>query len=349
MKRTVNIGVAGCGRIARLVHLDALARLPGVRVVAAADADPKRLAEAKRRLPGAALYPDYRHLVENPGVEALVICLPPALHAAAALTALAAGKHVYVEKPIAIDLEQARAVIRAWRESGLVGMMGFNYRHSWQYREAKRCLHSGRLGALVGARSMFASRADALPAWKQMRAQGGGVLLDLASHHVDAVRFLLEQEVVEVSAAAGSRRSEIDTATLHLRLADGLLVQSSFFLNAVDEDRFEIYGEAGKLTLDRYAGTVEVTAPVFEYGRVPQTRRALRGLVHRVAGALRAPGEGSFRTALAAFVAAVGDGRPASPDLEDGYRSLAVVMAAEEAARHGRAVRLDGTERRPGA
>src|SRR5690349_4476182 len=125
---TVAIGVIGCGQIAQAVHLPVLSRLPGVRVTALADTDATRLSQAAARVPRAACFSDYARLLATPEVDAVVICAPPALHAEVAVAALKANKHVYLEKPLATTLEDADRVCEVWRQSGRVGMIGFNYR-----------------------------------------------------------------------------------------------------------------------------------------------------------------------------------------------------------------------------
>jgi myo-inositol 2-dehydrogenase/D-chiro-inositol 1-dehydrogenase len=340
----LKIGLIGCGDIARLVHLDILRRLPDAELVALAEPDPQRRADAAERAPEAVAFAGYEDLLEMPEVEAVVICLPNALHAEAAVAALEQGKHIYLEKPLATSLHEARRVLAAWRAAGVVGMIGFNFRFHALYQAARRHLQSGRLGELVSARSVFSTKGQTVPAWKQARANGGGVLLDLASHHVDLVHFLFGRVVRDVFAGLRSQRSEGDSVAVHLRLADGLLVQSFFSMNAVEEDRFEIYGQRGKLMVDRYLSLdVEITEPEIDFSRLKQVGRGLRALVGSRHGRdkIAAPGrEPSYQAALSHFVAAARTNRPCSPDFGDGYRSLAVIEAAEESARTGRVVSL---------
>jgi predicted dehydrogenase len=342
----LRVGVIGCGRIARVAHLPVLARAKDVELIALADSDPESLRAAAVHAPRAALHADWRALVESSGAEAVVVCLPNALHAEAAIVALERGKHVYLEKPVATNLADARAVVDAWRRAGTVGMIGLNYRFNKLYAAARRHVRSGKLGALVAARTVFSTAEANAPSWKLERAMGGGALLDLASHHVDLVRFIFDQEVREVFADVWSRRDDADCATLRLRLADDLIVQSFFSTSAVEEDRFEIYGDAGKLSLDRYLSLdVRLSEPTLRSARLNQLRRALGELRRSpyLLEKLRAPArEPSYTSALLTFVAAARGGarheKKVKPDLEDGYRSLAVVVAAEESARTHRAV-----------
>lgn len=344
--RDIGIGFVGCGHIARAVHLRILARLPGARMVAIAEPEQRARAAASAQVPGAAAFRDYPELLADPAVEAVVLGLSNDRHAEVAIAALDAGRHVYLEKPLATDAEDGRAVVAAWRRSGRVGMIGFNYRFNRLYRDAARLLASGRQGAPVAVRSVFASAPRDLGGWKLERRRGGGVLLDLASHHVDLLRFLFDDEVAEVDCAVRSVRTEDDTATLQLRLSRGTLVQSLFSHCAADEDRFEIYCERGKIDVERGTGLAAVvTRGRRETRRVDRLRRALSSTRNARYGLekFRAFGhEPSWALAFRHFLAAVREGGPVSPDLEDGWRSLEVVLAAEEAARSGRRMSLDG-------
>lgn len=341
--RALKVGLIGCGRIAQLVHLNILTHLPNVELVALAEPDPGRRELAQRTAPGALAFADYKELLAIPEVEAVVICLPNVLHAEATVSALQQGKHVYLEKPLATSLDEAHSVLTAWQNTSVVGMMGFNYRFNALYQAARQQTRSGRLGELVGARSVFSTSVRAIPAWKQSR-QSGGVLLDLASHHIDLVHFLFGEKVREILAGLRSQRSQDDSAALQLRLANGLLVQMFFSLGAVDEDRFEIYGQAGKLTVDRYLSLdVEITEPGADFDRLTLLKRGLKALVPRayLREKVLVPGnEPSYRVALSHFVAAALANRPTRPDFWDGYHSLAVIEAAEETARTGQMVSL---------
>ena len=326
------------------VHLKILGRLPKVELVALADSDPRRLAEAHRRVPSAAAVVDYPDLLAISEVEAVVICLPNALHAEAAVAALEAGKHVYLEKPIASRLEDARQILEAWRSAGTVGMVGFNYRFNPLYQSLRRHIQSGRIGVPVGVRTAFSMPARESPAWMRSRESGGGALLDLASHHTDLVRFFFGDSISEVWAKVWSARTEDDSASLHMRLSSGILVQSFFSTSAVDEDRFEVYGPAGKLTVDRYRSLhVEVDGPVAGFSIPNRFGRMCRSVLHSpyMFKKILSPGnEPSYRAALKRFVVAARTGCPPHPDFEDGYRSLMAIEAAEESARTGRAVSL---------
>lgn len=341
---TVRLGVLGCGGVARLAHLPSLARIPGALVVALADTDPACLAAARHAAPTARVVAQYGDVLDMPDVDAVVIALPPALHADAATTAIARGKHVYLEKPITTTLADARRVLAAWRGTGLVGMMGFNYRRNPIVQQARQTIAAGTLGAPGAVRTVFATSPRPTPAWKTTRDAGGGVLLDLGVHHIDLVRFLLDTEVSAVSAELHSLRSEHDTAFLHIRLTSGCMVQSFFSLSVVEEDRIEVFGSEGKLTIDRYRSLRAEVAPAAARGALGTAARRLAAELGALPYALRkvrAPmHDPSFPAALEAFINAVRDRTPVKPDFDDGVRTLEVVEAAESSARSGCVVSL---------
>jgi myo-inositol 2-dehydrogenase/D-chiro-inositol 1-dehydrogenase len=338
----LGLALLGAGPIATGVHLPALRRIDGVRVAAVAEADPRRLAAALAQTPGAAGFPGYADALAAPGVEAALICLPNALHASAAVEAFASGLAVYLEKPLAADLAGGTRVVQAWRRSGAVGMVGFNYRFNALAVEARRLLAAGAAGEIVALRTVFAIAAADPPAWKRARASGGGALLDLGSHHFDLARFLTGQEIVSVRAEIDSRRSEEDTALVAARLSGGASLQMLVSLAAGNSDAVEVLGTGGRLAWDRRRSlAVEVDAA----GALPGGPGRSAG---RLGAALSSPylrsrllapaGEPSFEAALQAFVRAVRAGRQERPDLLDGYRALAAVIAAEASHREGRAV-----------
>jgi predicted dehydrogenase len=345
----LDIGLIGCGRVAQRVHLPILAGLPEVRLVAVAEPDPQLREQQAGGHAGAEIVAEYEALLDMPEVEAVVVCVPSGLHADVTVAALDRGKHVYLEKPLATSRDGAHAVLSAVERADTIGMIGFNYRFNRAYQELKRCLQSGQYGERIAARTVLTAPEETLPDWKRRRESGGGALLDQASHHFDLMRFLFEDEIEEVSAQVRSQRSEGDTATVQVQLAGGLAVQSFLSINTVNEDRFEVYTERARLSVDRYRSPgVEI---VTDSRSIPGLRGLRSGLNPlKRSGYIwekyRAPGrEPSFREALAHFVEAIREGRPPSPSFRDGYLSLVAVLAAEESAHSGHVVRLDDETR----
>ncbi len=334
----VRVALLGCGRIAEIVHVPLLARCRTARLVAAADASADRRRWIATREPHVRAVPTWEELLRDPDVEAVLIALPTALHADACCAALAAGKHVYCEKPLAAGLKDAERVVAAWSSAGRIGMIGFNYRFSELYQQLRAYLAAGRIGEVLQIRSVFSTTSEVLTEWREARRTGGGVLLDLAAHHVDLVRFLLRQEVVRVTAHIRSVRHDADTAVLDMELQNGQSAQSFFTYGSIEENSIEVFGRTGRLSVDHYASLdVRLTRP--KRGSADHLERVRHGLaalgragyaIQRRRAVLHDP---SYARAMAHFLTAVRMGAFEGPDMLDGYACAAVIEAAEESAR----------------
>ena len=338
--------LVGAGRIARMFHLPLLQRSAVARLLAVVDPDPGARAAAAAAAPGVEVTDDLHVALARPGADAVVVATPTHTHPDVALAALAAGRHVYVEKPLAVDAAQGRRALSAWEGSGLVAAVGHNFRFHPLLEAARGALRRGELGSPVAVRAAFSSAPRALPAWKQQRATGGGALLDLAVHHVDLVRWMLATEVVDVGATTSSRLSETDTALLDLRLESGPPVQLLATTSAAQGDVLEVLGSAATLRVDRMRRRrVQVEHADASPGAAQRVVRGLRAAADDVAAAvdrLRPPPEPSFERSLEAFLRAVAGESPwTGAGLADGVAALAVLEAAERSAASGRREAVD--------
>ncbi len=349
-KKMLQIGVIGCGRIVEEVHLPVLTGLSGVRVAALADTDAARLAAVRKFAEGAETYAGGLELLEQQGLDCVLIAAPSQLHAKLAAEALRRGLHVYLEKPIGITMEEGGMLLETWERSGLIGMAGFNYRFHPLFQSARKLLREGAVGKPLAVSSVFVTSLAVHGQWRASRSSGGGVLPDLGSHHVDMTHFLLDDSVAEVQARTFSAHSEGATATLQMRMQSGVLVNSTFSYGTVDDDRFEIYGDRGLLRIDRYlSARCQVIPASNQQARVRQMTAAMDFLWRP--GVLlqkrKSPGhEPSYAIAMQAFVNAVRSKGRVEPNVSDGYRALAVISAAEESARSGSGVSVLARENR---
>lgn len=328
-EREVRLGIIGCGRIVQIAHMSAIGRAGSVRVSALADPDDNRLKGAALRAPGANPYSDWRSLLGDANVDAVLIAVPPALHAEVAIAAFEAGKHVYLEKPIAPSLADADRILRAWRSSRLVGMIGHNLRCHPVFLMLRNQLEQGVIGKPVFVRTAFTAAVRDLPQWKrESSAQGGGVLLDLATHHVDLCRFVLAEEVARAEVEEWSEHFPGDSARLHLTMQSGLRVESFFSLSAISDDHLEITGDRGRLHVDRYTGSLRIVPPRQSQSIRARVTREISGLAGAAKRVLQPAGEPSYAEALRRFVRAVREGGAALPDLDDGRKALEVVVNA---------------------
>jgi predicted dehydrogenase len=334
--RPLRVGVAGCGTIAQQVHVPLLQRRRDTRLVAVADADEHALAEAVRHCPGVQPYGGIEEMLREADLDAVVVALPPSLHAPAARAVFEAGLHLYLEKPLAPTLDEGAAIMRAWHRSGRVGVMGFNCRANPLHLRLRELLRAGRAGRLVYLQTFFSSAARPLPEWKRQRASGGGALLDLGVHHIDLIRFLTGCEVTGVRASVSSRMSEHDTALLELQLEGGIGAHAFFSLASAEGDHVEVHGEVARLAVDRYTSLdVAITDnPGRAFGLVGRVARQAAAVRYlgRVVEARRSPlREPGYAALLDRFVRAclTGAAPVDAPSIADGFVATAVVAAAE--------------------
>ena len=214
--RRVHVGVIGAGRIADFVHLPSLRLLPDLcEVVAVASRDPEqaRAFAARWRIPGT--HATWQALLDDPGVDAVVICPPSDLNHPIAAAAMAAGTHVLCEKPLAIGYPEARQLAdRAAWSADRIHMVAFTFRFAAALRYLRRLVDEGHFGEIRHWRMAYFTDAQLDPSapftWRHRRAQGGaGIVADMGSHMIDAARYLLG-EIAAVSAVSrryvGERR-----------------------------------------------------------------------------------------------------------------------------------------------
>ena len=336
---TVKIGIAGCGRIAGYFHLPILSRLHGAELAALSDVDPERMGKAaEKHAANARRYAEPEALIADPAIHAVVLCTPPAQHAPLAIAAFAAGKHVYVEKPLALTASSGREVVSAWRRAGTVGMVGLNYRFHPAFGDLKRRIADGEVGAVLAMRATFCSARRTLPDWKQAAASGGGALRDLGGHHLDLLPWLAGAPIREVSLYERSEITEADTALLTIELASGIGAQLLLSLSAAtSQNRVEVIGTNGSIVADTALATAGPTLrPGGRPARYMRMAKIARDHLRPQILLAASPPAPSYAAALTAFVSAIVQGKPVSPDIADGQLALDAVTVAERSAHSGK-------------
>lgn len=198
----ISVAVAGFGWMGR-VHTQAYLRLrqhypqlPVIRMAAVADEVPGRGEEAADQFGFEAFTQDWRDIAADPAIDAVSITAPNFLHREIGVAMAEAGKHIWIEKPVGLSTEDAKAVAAAVSKAGVQSTVGFNYRNAPAVALAKSLIDSGELGTITHSRFRFLSDYAAHPegalSWRYERERGGaGVLGDLASHGIDLIRHLL--------------------------------------------------------------------------------------------------------------------------------------------------------------
>ena len=345
----VRIGLAGCGFAAEHRHLPTLMRSGALTVEAVADVDVNARTRIGARFGIERRYESADLLAADPAVEAVAVCVPTGAHVEVALAALEAGKHVFVEKPLALSLDDADALIERHRGSGLQAVVGFNLRSHRVVRTARELVSSGAIGTVGSIASAFDdarfSMPD-LPSWRMRREHGGGALIDKAIHHLDLFAFLLGDEVEAVFAYGHDGRGDDETVALSVRMSGGALATLQASDDTVTRNELTLNGDRGSLRLDLYRSDGLELVGLDDLPGAPRTRvrRALAQGRQVLAntGEIRRGGafDASYDEEWAAFAACVRGAEPPACTLEDGRRALAVALAAAHSVTSGEAVRV---------
>ena len=297
--RKIRIGLIGAGGIAG-AHVAGCRRNPDL-VELAAIADPVR-ENAERRADGtaAAIYADYRTMLERADLDAVDICLPHVLHRDAVVAAVRAGKHVLVEKPLCLTLDEARDIADAVAETGVTVMCAHNQLFLPAVAKAKELIEVGVLGEVYEVRTTDSFFNDFTPenmGWRASAAtSGGGELIDTGYHPSYLLLHLAGGRPTEVGALLATHRLRFmegeDSAQLLVRFDNGVvgsLTTSWAYQAPGSTERFSVAGELGSLHSDgvrlsyRLRGQDEVTMefePVHEFAaEVEHFARSL--LAHR--------------------------------------------------------------------
>ncbi len=212
MARIVNVGIIGCGGIANQKHMPSLSKIENVRMVAFCDLIPERAQQAKEKFgtPDAFVCTDYRELLAIKDIEVVHVLTPNREHAEISVAALKAGKHVMCEKPMAKTAEGARRMCEAARESGKKLAIGYQHRMKPQARFAKEYIESGALGEIYYA-NCLAIRRRGTPNWGvflDAEAQGGGPIIDIATHSLDLTLYLMNNYEPEMVVGRTHKKLE---------------------------------------------------------------------------------------------------------------------------------------------
>jgi myo-inositol 2-dehydrogenase/D-chiro-inositol 1-dehydrogenase len=330
--RHVGVAMLGAGRMGR-THLRNVAAIANANVVVVADGDPTAAA-AGRDLAGAQrATTDALDAIHDPDVEAVIIATPTATHAALIEAGLRAGKAVWSEKPIALDLAETARIVELWRATRLPVQIGFMRRFDPGYARAKALIDGGELGRIEQFRA--ASR-DTFPPPLEYLLTSGGSFLDMAVHDLDLARFLVG-EVEEVHAWASvlfderfAQADDFDTAVTMLRFRHGALgvVETARHSEWGYDIRTEVAGSLSKVAID--AGR-----------KTPATHLRRFGAEADLYVDFPDRFEAAYRRELEAFVADVAAGRTPSPGPDDALETLRLALAVAMSWREERAVRVD--------
>lgn len=337
---------------------------PAVRQQMLVGRDERAVKEAASRFGWAEATTDWSSVIERDDVDIVDICTPGDSHAEIAIAALAAGKHVLVEKPLANSLDEAGRMVAAAAAASPVGvrsMIGFNYRRVPALALARDLIAEGRIGTVRQVRAAYLQDwlADAsVPMTWRLRKEtaGSGVLGDLGSHVIDQLHYLLGEPVTvaagQVRTFVGERTGENgpepvtvdDAAWATLETASGVVAGVELSRVATGRKNgltLEVYGDRGSLSFD--------LERLNELHVLEGSGGAQRVLVtepgHPYVGAWWPPGhvlgwDSTFTSQAADFLRAIADGTDPAPSFGDGL-AVQQVLAAVGRSAAGSGARVD--------
>jgi len=330
-RKTIGAAFLGVGRMGE-THLRNLRSIPRVKVVVVADPNLEAAERGKELSQAELAITDVEKAIEHPAVDAVIIVTPTNTHARLIELAAKAGKAIFSEKPIALELEETRRVVDVVKERGVPMQLGFMRRFDPGYAKAKQRIEGGELGKLETFRAL--SR-DTYPPELKFLLASGGLFVDMAVHDLDLARFLVG-EVDEVCAWGGvliderfSKANDVDTAVTLLRFRNGVLgvIETSRRSNWGYDIRTEVAGSLGKVVIEAPQKTPLLFARDFQ-----STFDHYENFPDRF--------EQGYQLELEAFFDALKTGRQPSPGPEDALETLRLALAAAKSWREKRSVKV---------
>lgn len=334
MTKKTRIGVIGAGRIGQL-HMDNIQQhIPNAEIAAIADIALEHAQAVGKKLGVANVYPDPAPLFADNSIDAVLICSSTDTHASFIEEAARAGKHIFCEKPIALDLAVIDQALDVVAKAGVCLQIGFNRRFDPSFAEAQRLIAQGELGAVHMVR--ITSR-DPEPPPPSYVAVSGGMFLDMTIHDFDMARFIAGAEVEEVYAVGAvlvdpaiGEAGDIDTAVITLRFANGALGTIDNSRQAVYgyDQRLEVFGEKGQIAV----GNPKPHTAVVSHAKGDSAPPLLHFFLQRYSD--------SFVAELGEFVEAIQSGTETPVSGFDGKAPVRIALAAKRSLKENRPVKL---------
>jgi len=336
----LNIGLIGVGRIGRLHAANLAHQIPRARLVAIADVIEEAARQSASEHGVPVVVADYRKLLDDADIQAVVICSATDTHAQIIEEAAQAGKHIFCEKPIDLTLERIDAALAAVERGGVVFQIGLNRRFDANFRRVRQAVEQGEIGRPWQLH--IVSRDPAPPPISYVKISGG-LFLDMAIHDFDMARFLIGSEVSEIYAVAGVLVDEaigavgdVDTAVTLLKFANGVIgsIDNSRSAAYGYDQRVEILGSSGMVSTDNnYPSTT-----VISDGRSVHRDLPLNFFMERYTQ--------SYLAEMTAFVDTALDGGQPPVTGVDGRQAVVLALAAQKSFRENRPVRVSEVDLR---
>lgn len=314
-------------------------RLSGARLTALADNDENCLLNARKELNITKVYRDYREALRDPEVDVVVIVTPTVLHRDIAVEAAAAGKHIFCEKPMGMNVQECEEMIETADKAKVTLQIGFMRRFDKSFRAAKEQIEAGEIGTVTQVKSTTHGPSTPRP-WMLDVKKSNGPLSEVNSHDIDTVRWFTGSEVTEVYVVAGNFRcgewaeeypNFYDTLLLVCRFKNGMqgCIDGAASVGYGYDSRAEVLGTDGII----FVGTLrDNSVSICRRGGV---------LSEKPVDSWRSLFREAYQAEDEAFVEAVREGRQPEVTGFDGLQAVRIVNAGNESIRKKEPIRLD--------
>ena len=329
---TITFGIIGAGRIGKLHADNLLSHVKNAKLKTVTDPFLDEEWAASRNIPVTGK--DHRIMLDDPEIDAILIGSPSPEHAAQMIECARAGKHIFCEKPIALDPDIIRNALAEVEKSGVKLQVGFNRRFDPNLAALQQQVASG---ALVDPHIIRITSRDPAPPPAEYVASSGGLFMDMTIHDFDMARFLCGSEVTEVHAYGAvlvdpeiGKAGDIDTAVISLKFANGALgiIENSRKAVYGYDQRVEVFGAKGTAMADNNTPTSMVV--LNESGTIRD--KPLYFFLERYKTA--------FVAEMQAFVDAIREDKPTLVSGKDGLVPVLIAMAAKESLKTGKPVQV---------
>ena len=251
MDKKIKLGIIGAGRIGKLHTENVLFNINYVEIKAIADVYADKIKDWANGLGIQNVYTDYRKILNDPEIDAVMICSSTDTHSQITIEAAKAGKHIFCEKPIDYDLDRIHAALAAVEKAGVKFQVGFNRRFDHNFKTVKNMVNEGKIGA---PHIIKITSRDPQPPPIEYVKVSGGMFLDMTIHDFDMARYLSGSEVVEVYTNAAvlvdpaiGAAGDVDTAVITLKFANGAIgiIDNSRKAAYGYDQRVEVFGSKG--------------------------------------------------------------------------------------------------------
>ena len=331
----ISLGIIGAGRIGKVHAQSIMNHITSVRLKTIADPFMNEETEASLRVLGVSdCTKDYKKILNDPEIDAVLICSSTNTHADISLEAIAAGKHVFCEKPVSQDIAKIRQVMEKLKGTKLKYQVGFNRRFDHNFEAVRAAVANGDVGDVHIVR--ITSR-DPAPPPPEYAAVSGGMFLDMTIHDFDMVRYLTASDVVEVFANGAvlvdpliGKAGDIDTAIISLKMANGALavIDNSRKAAYGYDQRAEVFGSKGQASVSNDTNSSLILSS--ETGI--HAEKPLYFFLERYMA--------SFTKEVRMFVQAIEQDCPVPVDINDGLQPVLIAAAALRSLKEHRPVLL---------